>query len=245
MSHLQCFNFVRIILVIFTPRLWEGVSDPILNVRKLVTNHVDPVPAHLPTLLLTSLTISFLPLARLLCKYSVDPPRTLSIPMGPGDDLGNLRASPDGASPCQCRAAGLLPAGIVFFVKVVLPHAVFVQQFGKGIAHIQHFHLHKLALTAIPESMLKTSSRPHHLMHGPVFWQNAALAELLGLDVVRRYSRSLAKNAARSAQDIGYTNVAIRDMSLVACPVQYVSWSIAVCSVGARHRTCSASLVKV
>ena len=64
---------------------------------------------------------------------------------------------------------------------------------GEGGRGRPTFHLHELTLTAVPESTLEKSSRPHHPKHGPVSWQDAALAELLTLGVIGRYSRPSAK----------------------------------------------------
>jgi len=44
-----------------------------------------------------------------------------------------------------------------------------------------------------PRICAQKPSRSHHPMHGPVLWQDATLAELLRLHVIRRYSGSLAK----------------------------------------------------
>ena len=46
------------------------------------------------------------------------------------------------------------PAGLIVFIEVILLHAIFVQRFGNGTAHVQHFHFHELTLTAIQESAL-------------------------------------------------------------------------------------------
>jgi len=118
--------------------------------------------------------------------------------MEPRDDLGNLHASPHGAPPCQRRPAWLFAGRLIICVEVILPHAIFVQRLkGKGVAGVQHFHLHELTLTAVPESALKKLSRPHDPKHGPVFWQDAALAEPLTLGVIGRYSWPSAKECGK------------------------------------------------
>ena len=119
-SKLQCFNFIHFILVILTPRIWEGVSNPTLDVHKLVVaSYVDPVLVHLMLLLLTTRRSSSSHWRRLLCKYSVDPPCTLSIQMEPGTILEIFVQAPMVPPPCQCHLARVLLAVIVIFVKVI------------------------------------------------------------------------------------------------------------------------------
>jgi hypothetical protein len=64
--------------------------------------------------------------------------------------------------------------------------------------------LEQLALTAVPESALKQSSRSHLPMHGPIFWQHAALTEFLAMSGSPR-----PINVARCAQGIAHSNVAM------------------------------------
>jgi hypothetical protein len=64
--------------------------------------------------------------------------------------------------------------------------------------------LEQLALTAIPESVLKQSSRSHLPMHGLIFWQHAALTKFLAMS-----GSPQPIIVVRCAQDIAHSNVAM------------------------------------
>jgi len=59
-------------------------------------------------------------------------------------------------------------ARFITFIEVIFPHATIDGCLRRGVVCAKHLHLHKVALTAIPEFSFEEPPRPHPPMDCPV-----------------------------------------------------------------------------